>query len=220
MKFGDGKIKDILILLAIGTFSMIIIKILNIKYCDDGLKKCFDEVSNKIYSIATNTKDKDSFKNDIKNEFSNTASHVLDDKLGDEKIYTAANFLWGNYIRNTITRPQYCSNIGVAIFEFSVEFRENNKEAYKDITSIRMHQKRAYGYFIKEEEIYSSTQVKNLNDIKIDMIEIARLNFNNDVKLTCESFSRNAKDFAISLSLDKTMPEFSKIVKEGVSQLK
>jgi hypothetical protein len=52
------------------------------------------------------------------------------------------------------------------------------------------------------------------------MTELARVSFKNDMKLTCESFSKNAKDLAFSLSLDKTMPEFSKIVNDGVSTLK
>jgi hypothetical protein len=135
MKIGNNTTKDIIILLAIGLFSYAIIKPLKTEYCGEELKICIGTLFNKIYSIATNSKDIDSFKNDIKNEFSNTASHVLDNKSSDEKIYSAANFLWGNYIRNTVIRAKYCSNIGVEIPEFSLEFRENNKEVYRKMST-------------------------------------------------------------------------------------
>lgn len=128
---------------------------------------------------------------------------------GRKKLDAVANQFLGFYLVNARTRPEYCSNLGVAIPTFVSEFDKINQ---RELISARKIQ--ALSPEPDEEKFYQLTKSSMLKTIAFAMKDQA-----SQLKMTekelCQAIESNAIDVAGSFRFSGLMPSQSKVLIEA-----
>lgn len=213
-----SKNKIVLILVFIASF--FIVKEIKTQYeVRSGYKKGVDEVIKKYDEVASNTKEGDSVVENTRKEFTNIAKDNLDSKKDEKsKVFSAANYVWGAYIFNVRGRYDFCKSYGVDIREFVTAYKNVNLNVMNDVYKIMKADFKEHNLAFDENILYSEMKDAQNKMIKQDMLEVGKSWGTADMKLTCQNFNSSAEKIADIISLEKRMPEFTKIVIDGAGK--
>jgi len=213
------KNKFILILVAIASF--FIVKELKTQYSlNKAYEKGSENVIKKYDEIANKVEDGKSVVEEVRKEFTNIATDDLNKKSGNEKIFGAANYVWGAYALNARGRYDFCKQYGVDISKFTNAYKAKNKSIFDAVIKIQTSDFKSHGMTYNENDLYNSIKEAQAKMVKQDMLEVSQTWKTNDMAIVCQNFNTSADAIVDIVALNKTMPQFVQIVMDGVGNFK
>jgi len=213
--------KNKVVLILVAVLSFFIVKEIKTQYqISKGYEKGADNVIKKYDEISSRVEDGKSVVEEVRKEFTNIANDDLNKKSGNEKVFSAANYVWGAYVFNVRTRYDFCKQYGVDISQFVNAYTAKNSEVFDAVIKIQKSDFKAHGMTYSENDLYNSLKDAQLKMVKQDMIEVSKTWKTDDMNLVCQNFNKVAYTIVDIISLNKTMPQFVQIVMDGVGNFK